>query len=736
MSDDQLDRLIDDAQKLRNLIRKHDQKYYVEAEPVITDYQYDRLVIQLKRLEAQLVTLGETIPSTSPTQRVGDKPLPHLLHKKHRLPMLSIENTYSVEELLEFEQRTKKTLEGEKIEWVVELKIDGAAVSLTYEKGKFVQALSRGDGAEGDDITHTIRTIAEIPLELFGKGYPDLFEVRGEVYMTNSSLVEINEEIKEENLTIAQENLLLIEQGKRPKKEKSLKANTRNLVAGTIRKLDPSEAAQRELHLFCHGIGFSEPLPAEGYFSYYQKLKKWGLPTLPTTRRFSTMAEVLVHCDDLLESLHDLDYEVDGIVVKVDRFSQQATLGTTNKSPKWLVAYKVEKYEATTQIEDIYVQVGKTGAITPVARLAPVTLAGSVVSRTSLHNAEEIKRKDIRIGDTIVIEKAGKVIPHVVRVEKHLRSGNEDEYLFPTICPECQAKLVQDSGGVYIRCPNFDCQAQLTERLSYFSSRSGMDIDGLNIKTIEMLLKQGLIQNISDLYRLTKNSFQDLIGKKRSGFKETSANNLLAAIEASKQRGLGRLLGALSIRHVGSKTARLVANSYPTLEKLQGATQEEFNDIDGVGEIIAESLYDYLHSDYGKNLLNDLEKLGVSVEEEGVITPEFENLPFVGKRFVVTGTLAQWTRKEAQDLIEAGGGKCSSSLSSKTDYLLAGEGGGSKLEKATALGTTILSEAEFKNLLKPLGKQKESLGSQGAKNSQSHQTGTDSEGPSSQGSLF
>ncbi|MCR4411906.1 MAG: NAD-dependent DNA ligase LigA [Thermoguttaceae bacterium] len=658
----------DEIARLRDAIRKHDYKYYVEASPEISDLEYDRLVARLKELEAKH---PELITPDSPTQRIGDQPVPGLVPITHRVPMLSIENTYSLDDLKKFGERTAKLLPGEKIEWVVELKVDGVAVSLLYEDGVLVYGATRGNGTVGDDVTHNIRTIREVPLRLVGEPVPPVLEVRGEIYMTNSDLVALNEARKAE--------------GEPPF------ANTRNVTAGTIKSLDPRVAAGRRLRFFCHSVGSVEGLRARTHMEFLAEMRKHGLPSTPYVECFPDFGAATEYCEGLIERLHELDFEIDGLVLKVNRFDQRQRLGATSKAPRWVIAYKFEKYEATTRVNGIRVQVGKTGAITPVADLEPVELAGTTVSRASLHNADEIERKDVRIGDVVVVEKAGKIIPHVVRVEKHLRRGELPKFVFPKKCPECGAKAVKDEGGVYIRCPNPECPAQLKERIRYFASRNAMDIEGLGDKLVDQLVGRGLVRNYGDLYRLQAEQLVDL---ERMG--RRSSEKLVAAIAASKDRGLARLLAALAIRHVGNRVAGVLAAHFGSMEKLRAARVEDLSAVLEIGPVIAQSVYDFLHSDYGTKTIDDLAALGVKMEAEAK-APASQALD--GKTIVVTGTLKNYSRDEIQELIARHGGRAASSVSKKTDFVLAGAEAGSKLDKARELGIPVLSEEEFEELL-------------------------------------
>ena len=660
-----------EIERLRSEIREHDRHYYVEASPTISDLEYDRLLEKLKGLEARH---PELVSPESPTQRVGDRPVDELNSVAHRVPMLSIDNTYSFEELQKYGERIAGLLPNEEIEWVVELKIDGVAVSLTYEDGVLVRGATRGDGRTGDDITHNVRTVLGVPLRLAGSDYPRLVEVRGEIYMANSDLVRLNARRQEEGLEPY--------------------ANTRNVTAGSIRLLDPRICAERRLRVFCHGVGAAEGLKSTCHTEFLAQLGEWGLPATPYVESFTNFASAVAHAESMIERLHELDFEVDGLVLKANRFDQRERLGSTSKSPRWLIAYKFEKYEAITRLNEIRVQVGKTGTITPVAELEPVELAGTTVSRASLHNADEIVRKDVRVGDTVVVEKAGKIIPHIVRVEMHCRPEGVVAYQFPTQCPECGSALERDEGGVYIRCPNPACPAQLREQLQYFASRSAMDIEGLGEKLVEQLVRTRLVSELADLYTLTESQLLEL---ERMG--EKSARKLLAAIEESKGRGLARLLNALPIRHVGVRVATILTEKYHSLELLQTASVEQLSEIDEVGPIIAKSVFGFLHSAYGEATLRRLAELGVVTSEQVETAVADANQVFAGKTIVVTGKLQKYTRDEIHELVARRGGRPSSSISKSTAYLVAGEKAGSKLAKAEKLGVPVLSEAEFEKLL-------------------------------------
>jgi DNA ligase (NAD+) len=659
-------------ERLREQIRYHDRKYYVEAAPEISDRDYDHLLTELRGLEEKH---PELVAADSPTQRVGDEPVPSLDSVRHRLPMLSIDNTYSAADLATWGRRVEKILHESKagpIEWVLELKIDGVAVSLTYEHGLLVLGATRGNGTVGDDITHNARTIHGVPLRLALVEPPERIEVRGEIYMTNSDLVELNQQQAKAGLAPF--------------------ANTRNVAAGSIRLLDPRECASRPLRFFCHGVGDATGLGAESQSELLAWAQQAGLPVAPRTRTFDSLDALVEHGTSLIEELHSLDFEVDGFVVKVNHFGQQRRLGTTAKSPRWAIAWKFEKFEATTKLAGIRVQVGRGGTVTPVADLEPVELAGTIVRRASLHNADEVARKDVRVGDVLVVEKAGKVIPHVVRVEKHLRKHRLEPWSPPTECPECGTILERDPEGVYIRCPDVDCPARCRERLKFFASRGAMDIEGLGDKLVEQLVATGLVKDYADLYSLTADQLEPLerMGKK-------SAQALVEQIAASRDRGLVRVLNALGIRHVGPRVASLLCTRFPSLDQLRAASVDELSAVEDIGPVIAASVHEWLASSYGKRVLRGLEQAGVTLD-----VPESERVaegPLTGKTLVVTGTLAGFSRQEAEEAIRKAGGRASGSVSKKTDYVVAGDEAGSKLEKATRLGVTVIDENEFRRLL-------------------------------------
>jgi DNA ligase (NAD+) len=586
--------------------------------------------------------------------------------------MLSIENTYTEGELREFFQRVEKNLPGEPIEWVVELKVDGVAASIRYENGQLVAAITRGNGEVGDDVTHNARTIRGLPLQLQGTGIPKTLEVRGEVYMTNTDLVALNQQ----RAGIGEAEF----------------KNPRNVTAGSIRLLDPKICAKRKLRFLCHGMGFCDGLQVRTHMEFLQKVGQLGVPSTPLVRCFQSTQEVVDHCNHLVENLHELDFEVDGLVIKVNSLEQRESLGSTSKSPRWVIAYKIEKYEAVTRLLAIKTQVGKTGTITPVAELEPVQLAGTTVSRASLHNFDEIRRKDVRVDDWVVVEKAGKIIPHIVRVEKHRRDRELPEFTFPEQCPECSERLVRDQAGVYIRCVSNQCPAQWRQRLRYFATRDCMDIEGLGDKLVNQLVDAQLVNSYADLYGLT---LEKLMTLERMGKK--SAENLLQGIQVSKQRGLSRVLNAITIRHVGQRVAMVLARRFGSAASLTSAGLEELSNTEEIGPIIAKSVYEFCRSDEGKQVFEQLAHAGVSLETSEEDSVDRSGV-FANKTLVVTGTLEHYSRDEIERVIEKLGGKASGSISKKTDYLVAGQAAGSKLQKAEQLGVRILTEAEFREL--------------------------------------
>lgn len=663
---------------LRDEIERHNRLYYVEAQPEITDREFDRLLNRLIDLEQQH---PEFQSPDSPSQKVGGQPIEGFQTVPHAVPMLSIENVFEPEGIDEFDRRICKLLDRETLDYTIEYKIDGVALALVYEHGRLIRAVTRGDGQQGDDITSNARTARGVPLKLAGDNPPELLEVRGEAYIANSDFAVLRAEQEARGETVF--------------------ANPRNSTAGALKLLDPKLSAQRKVRFVSHGIGAHSNFGVDTHFDYIEQLREFGLPTTPGIRVCHGIQEVREQIEMMMDDLHTLDLEVDGLVIKVNSLALREELGNTSKSPRWVIAYKWERYEATTRVEDIQIQVGKTGTLTPVAYLAPVEIAGTTVTRSSLHNRDELQRLDIRIGDYAVVEKAGKIIPHVLRVERERRDGSEQEFHFPTQCPECQTEVVQDEGGVYIRCPNPDCPARLRESLRFFASRQAMDIDGLGIKLIEQLVDAGLLTSLADIYRLPERR-DEMLALDRMG--EKSVDNVLKGIERSKEQPLWRLLTGLNIRHVGTSNARILAERFGSLGQLQEQSAESLAAVNEIGPVIAESVYEFLHSDFGSALVSQLAELGLNLGTAKQVSPEEEGaeLPWAGKTFVLTGTLETFTRQQAEEEIRVRGGKASGSVSKKTSFVVAGAEAGSKLEKAEKLGISILTEADFTQMLEEL----------------------------------
>jgi len=659
-----------EIEKLREEIRYHDRKYYVENAPEITDYEYDQLYHRLKSMEEQF---PDMVTPDSPTQRVGGEPQEEFATVEHRVPMLSIDNTYSDAEIREFDERCRRWLEGTPPEYVVELKIDGVAISLTYESGVFALGATRGDGFRGDDVTANLRTVRSLPLRLATDAPPPVVEVRGEVYMPRSEFRRLNA-------------------GREAAGEPRF-ANPRNATAGTLKNLDPKVAAARGLRLFTYAVGRVEGASFETHWQCLASFRQWGLPVNPNIRLCKTIEAVVEHCQHWHTRREQLDYETDGMVVKVNSLAQQRELGATSKAPRWVIAYKFPAEQAVTKLEKVTIQVGKTGALTPVANLTPVQLAGTTVSRATLHNFDEVERKDIREGDSVVIEKAGEIIPQVVRPLKEKRKGTEKRIRPPKRCPVCKGEAVRLESEVYVRCINPACPAQLKERIRYFASRNAMDIEGLGPALIEQLVDKGLVRDCADLYRLTK---EQLVPLERMA--EKSAENLLKALDESKGRELARVLAALAILHVGTHAAEVLADHFGSMDALMNADVETLEQIHEVGPVMARSIYAYFHDENTQRLIEKLRAAGVRMKAE-TKRPHAANERIAGKTFVVTGTLANYSRQEIQDLIKRLGGKASSNVSKKTDYVIAGESPGSKLDKARELGLPVLSEDEFEKLM-------------------------------------
>ncbi len=658
-----------EIEDLRRQIEHHNYLYYVEAAPEIGDREFDRLLQRLKDLEEQH---PELVTPDSPTQRVGGQPVKSFRPVRHAVPMLSIDNTYNEEDLRAFDTRVCRALGGQQPQYVVEQKVDGVSVTLLYEKGRLALGATRGDGRTGDDVTHNLRTVHDVPLRLRTDHHrpPPVLEVRGEVYLTTAELSRLNK--------------LQQERGER------LFANTRNAAAGSLKLLDPRLCAERRLRFFAHTEGQLEGLEVANHCEFLDLVGAFGIPVVPHSPLFDSIDEVLAYCREQMEARHAMEYEMDGLAIKVNDFRQRDKLGETSRAPRWVIAYKFELWQASTRVEDIYVQVGKTGVLTPVAALRPVEIAGSRIARVSLFNADEIARKDVRIGDSVVVEKAGKVIPHVVRVELEKRKGRTRRFHFPTHCPACGGQVARDEGGAYIRCLNPSCPAQLKERLRCFAGRPAMDIEGLGPALIDQLVDRGLVRSLPDLYRLTRDR---LVGLEHIG--EKSARNLLDGIATSKGRGLAHLLTGLGIRHVGERNARLLAEEFGSMDRLVKASAERLARVPGLGEVVAHSVHPFFHSDAGRKTVEALRHFGVKMTEQAARKGARTKGKLAGKTLVVTGTLQRFTREEVEDLIHRLGGKAASSVSSRTDFVVAGEEPGSKLDRARELGVPVLSERQF-----------------------------------------
>ncbi|MDO8301892.1 MAG: NAD-dependent DNA ligase LigA [Sedimentisphaerales bacterium] len=655
--------------KLRNEIRHHDYCYYVLNAPEITDREYDRLFAQLKELEAKH---SELITPDSPTQRVSGQPITAFKSIRHAIPMLSIDNTYNADELRAFDGRVRKILEHANYDYVVELKIDGLAISLRYEKGRLVTAATRGDGTTGDDVTANVRTIKAVPLMLKdGDGVPDILEVRGEVYMPTASFTQLN--------------AAKAEAGEPPF------ANPRNAAAGSLKLLDSKITATRKLSFFAYATGqMSTPL-AQSHWETLQKFKAFGLPVNPNVRHAKNIDEVIEICSQWDKQRAALDYQIDGMVIKINRLDQREILGFTGRAPRWCISYKFAAEQAQTILESISLQVGKTGIVTPVANLKPVLLAGTTVKRATLHNFDEVARLDIRPGDTVVIEKAGEIIPQVMEVKKDLRPKHTQPYSPPTHCPVCKSKLVKDPDGVYIRCVNPECVGTIMERLIYFAGRDQMDIESLGPALIENLVNAGLIKSFADLYKLKK---AELLGIERMADK--SASKIIASIEKSKSQPLSRFITALGIRNIGGQSAEILADEFGSLDALINADEERLQQIEQIGPVVAKSVYDYFHNAENIKVVNELLAAGVQAKAEH----KQRGTALLGKTIVVTGTLENFSRQQIEQAIKDNGGKVSSSVSKKTDFLVAGAEAGSKLEKANQLGVKVITENEFLKMIK------------------------------------
>ena len=663
---------------LRDEIREHDYKYFILAQPVITDEKYDKLLKELERLEAENPDL---ITPDSPTQRVGSDLTKEFKPVEHKIPMLSLSNTYSEDELYDFDRRVKEGLtSGAKVEYLVELKIDGASVSINYVDGYLKTASTRGDGTIGEEITNNVRTIKSIPLKIKkDKSIPYLlndFEVRGEIFMNIEDFENLNKE--------------------RAKSGEKTFANPRNSTAGTLKLQNPKIVSKRPLNSFLYSL----ISPEDELKSQEENLliiKKLGFKVNPNYKKCNSVEEVIKVCHKFEKLRDELEYEIDGAVIKVNSVQQQNRLGSIARAPRWAVAFKFKAKQASTIVKDIIWQVGRTGAITPVAELEPIFLSGSTISRATLHNFDEIQRKDIRVGDTVLIEKGGDVIPKVVEVNLSRRTASNKKVKPPDKCPACGSKLFKPEGEVAYYCENTECPEQIKGRIEHFASRGAMDIEGLGESLIDLFVNKGFLKTYGDIYKL-KNRKDELISIDRLG--EKSVSNLLNSIEKSKDKPFDKVLFALGIRYVGSGAAKKLATHFEALDSLMDASEEEITKVYEIGESISKSVKKFFNDSHNKKILGELKKVGLKFSFVNAKSTFVRENFFKGKNFVLTGTLSAFTRQDAEEIITGFGGNVSSSLTKKTDYVLAGEKAGSKLDKAKDLGIKILDEIEFQEKIK------------------------------------
>jgi DNA ligase (NAD+) len=656
------------VEKLREEIEYHNYRYYVLDQPEIPDDQYDRLMRELEKIEEEYPELRSP---NSPTQRVGAPPLEEFEIVRHSIPMLSLANAFDESEARDFDKRVKKFLgSSSDTPYVAEPKLDGLAVELVYERGQFVVGSTRGDGVNGENITQNLRTIKTIPLQLIRKEIPvpERLEVRGEVIMQLNKFKSLNRKREE--------------MGEPPF------ANPRNAAAGSVRQLDSKITAERPLEIYCYGLGEIRGRTFKTHWEILQTFPKWGLRTNPHIQKCQNIDEVLEYYHEMKEKREKLPYEIDGIVIKVDRLDLQTRLGEISRSPRWALAFKFQPKQETTKILDIVVQVGRTGALTPVAVMEPVQVGGVEVSRATLHNQDEIDKKDVRIGDTVIIQRAGDVIPEVVQVIASKRTGSEKKFKMPSKCPVCGAEVVREEA--IHRCIGLDCSAQLKGRIKHFASKRAMDIDGLGVKLIDQLVEKGLVKDVADIYYIKKDQ---LIALERMADK--SAQNIIDAIEESKEKPLSKFLYALGIRHVGETTAEDLARSFSRLDDFFNLSEEDLMEVEGIGPEVAASVHQFFRDKKNKESIDRLKKAGVKVIEPKVK----EKGKLAGKVFVFTGALQYFGRDEARNLVESMAGMTASSVSKKVDFVVIGEDPGSKFDKAKELGIKILTEEEFKKMI-------------------------------------
>lgn len=674
-------------EELRAEIRRHDHAYYVEDRPLIPDRQYDALLDELKRLEAEHPDL---VTPDSPTQRVAGRPIEGFKSVVHAVPMLSIDNTYDEVQLREFDARVAKVLGAGQYRYVVDPKVDGVAVALTYVQGVLTTAATRGDGQRGDDITHNVRVLRSVPLRLHGEDVPARLEVRGEIYWPLADFAKFNER-------------------RRAAGEEEF-ANPRNATAGTLKQLDPANVRGRGLRFVAHGFGVVEPNPASTHSELIRHLSRWGVPVPGDQAIAEDIDAVLKLVHEWEKKRGHLPYLMDGLVIKIDSFAQREELGATSRYPRWCIAYKFEPERAESVVLRVDYQVGKQGTITPRAVLSPVQLSGTTVRHATLHNFDQVDRLGVHIGDTVLVEKAGEIIPQVIRVIENKRPKDARPIRRPTKCPECGGDVEKDEGGVYIRCVNPACPAQIKERLIYFAGRDQMDMEGLGEVMIARLVDEGLLHDFADLFHLYKHRdrIEKLvfeherpveggakIVKVEFGKKRTDA--LLEGIEKSKRQPLSRLLAALTIRHVGASTAELLAEHFESLDALRSSTEEQLQEVEGIGPELAHSIHRFFHSDWGSRIVDRLIAAGVNTRQPKRAVRA--DSPLAGKTVVLTGTLSSMGRKEAEELIKSLGGKPAGSVSSRTDLVVFGQDAGSKLQKARELGVRTVDEEEFRRMI-------------------------------------
>ncbi len=652
-------------EELTKIINEHNYNYYVMDNPTISDFEYDALMRELSELEEKY---PEFAKPDSPTKRVGGYALESFEQVRHEVPMESINDVFSFEELREFDERVKGLISGEKVEYVVEYKIDGLSVSLEYRNGLLEIGSTRGNGRIGENVTENIKTVRSVPLSV--ENAPELLEVRGEVYMPHKSFEAVN--------------------AQREIDGEPLFANPRNAAAGSLRQLDPKIAAKRKLDIFVFNVQRISEKKFDNHYDSLIYLKEHGFKVIPDFRKLSEIDGIINEINDIAERRGELGFDIDGVVIKVNSFAQREKLGSTAKAPRWAAAYKFPPEKKKTKLTDIVLNVGRTGVLTPNAVLEPVRLAGTTVSKATLHNIDFIRERDIRIGDTVIVQKAGEIIPEVLSVDKSARNGSETEFAMPKLCPVCGAPVVRDDGEAAYRCTGIECPAQLVRNIIHFASKGAMDIEGLGPALVQSLIESGLIKSEADLYYLSEDDVASLdrMGKK-------SAENLISAIEKSKENDLSKLITALGIRHVGANSAKLIASRFKSMDALLAASADEIASIDDVGAIMAESIVEFLSQQQTIHTISRLKAAGVNME----CGTAAAGTKFAGMTFVLTGSLENYTRSEAAAVIESLGGKVSSSVSKKTSIVVAGDEAGSKLDKAEKLGVKIIGEEEFSALI-------------------------------------